>query len=199
MRPTPARRSLTSVLAALDPDDALRDALVYAVGKGAFVAMAMGNAFASGNPTMYPAFYAGGIDGAMSVAAVGRSLTHAWYSSAGSYCEIAAPGGANDDGFGNQGFVVQVSLMPSDQSPLLPAPRFDRYVDVGMIGTSMATPHVSGLAALIMSQYKGITPAAVEALIRNTARDLGAKGRDDLYGAGLIQPRAALFGFGIAR
>jgi subtilisin family serine protease len=182
-----------------DPDDALRDALTYAVGKGAFVAIAMGNDFTNGNPTEYPAFYAAQINGAMSVAAVGRSLKHASYSSSGSYCEIAAPGGATDDGFGAQGLVVQVTLNPTDKTPQLGVPRFDRYVEVGLAGTSMATPHVSGLAALIISQYPGITPAAVEALIKNTARDLGPTGRDDLFGNGLIQPRAALFGLGIAK
>jgi hypothetical protein len=49
-----------------------------------------------------------------------------------------------------------------------------------------------------MSQ--GITsPAAVEAAITRTARDLGTKGRDNDFGAGLIEPRAALRGFGMVR
>jgi serine protease len=62
----------------------------------------------------------------------------------------------------------------------------------------MASPHVAGTAALIISQ--GIkNPAAVETLIRRTAKDLGTPGRDNEYGFGLIQPRAALFGFGIAK
>jgi serine protease len=62
----------------------------------------------------------------------------------------------------------------------------------------MAAPHVAGTAALIMSQ--GVTnPAAVEALIKTTARPLGTPGRNGEYGFGLIQPRAALFGFGIAK
>jgi hypothetical protein len=57
---------------------------------------------------------------------------------------------------------------------------------------------VAGLAALLISQ--GITkPAAVEALIAESAKDLGATGRDDTFGAGLIQPRSALRGFGLVR
>ena len=65
-------------------------------------------------------------------------------------------------------------------------------------GTSMATPHVSGFAAMLMQQ--GITnPAAVEAAMKQFARDLGPAGSDPEYGAGLIQPRTALRGLGLAR
>jgi serine protease len=62
----------------------------------------------------------------------------------------------------------------------------------------MAAPHVAGTAALIMSQ--GVTsPAIIEALIKKTARPLGTGARNDEYGFGLVQPGAALFGFGIAK
>ena len=62
----------------------------------------------------------------------------------------------------------------------------------------MATPHVSGLAALLMQQ--GITdPAAIEAAIEQFATDLGPPGRDDQYGYGLINPRASLRGLGLAK
>ena len=63
----------------------------------------------------------------------------------------------------------------------------------------MASPHVAGLAALIMSQRPGITPAQVESIIRATAKDIGPPGKDNEFGYGLIQPRAALFGQGIRR
>jgi subtilisin family serine protease len=76
---------------------------------------------------------------------------------------------------------------------------FNSFAVFGFQGTSMASPHVAGLAALIMSQRPGITPAQVESLIRATARDLGAPGKDDDFGYGLIQPRVALFGSGIRR
>ena len=62
----------------------------------------------------------------------------------------------------------------------------------------MATPHVSGFAALLMQQ--GITsPAAIEAAMKQFARDLGSAGVDSSYGDGLIQPRATLRGLGLAR
>lgn len=60
-------------------------------------------------------------------------------------------------------------------------------------GTSMATPHVSGVAALLMAARHGnITPAQVRTALQSTAQDLGTTGRDDYYGYGLINADAAL-------
>ena len=61
----------------------------------------------------------------------------------------------------------------------------------------MAAPHVAGVAALLYSQGVN-TPAAVEAAIKRFAQDLGTPGRDDEYGAGLINARASLLGLGVA-
>jgi subtilisin family serine protease len=69
---------------------------------------------------------------------------------------------------------------------------------VGYDGTSMAAPHVAGVAAMLMQQ--GITsPAAIEDALEKTAIDLGAAGRDDLFGFGLVDARNALFGKGAAK
>jgi len=176
----------------------VRDAITYAVQKGAFVSISMGNDFEDGNPTQFPSSYASAIDGAMSVAAIGPSHSRAYYSSTGSYCEIAAPGGNSREG-GTASEVWQVTLSPSASSPLLIQPRFDIYAEVPLQGTSMAAPHVAGVAALIMSQSPGISPAAVERLIRNTALDLGPAGKDDSFGYGLLQARTAIYGFGIIK
>jgi serine protease len=173
-----------------------RDAIIYAVGKGAFVAVAGGNSFEEGNPIEFPAGFAPAIDGAMSVAAVGQSLRRSFYSNTGSFIEIAAPGGDDRDG-GLNGLIWQVTIAFSDSDPsTIIFPRFDRYAEDPEEGTSMATPHVTGLAALLFSQ--GITkPAAIEALIRSTALDKGSTGRDNEFGFGVIQPRVALRGVGV--
>ena len=176
----------------------VRDAINLAVSRGAVVTISMGNEFEEGNPTQFPAAFTPAIDGAMSVAAVGRTLSRAFYSSTGAHCEIAAPGGDSRQG-GQLGQIFQTTLRQADVSELLLVPRFDRYEDTAFQGTSMAAPHVAGLSALIMSQSPGMSPAAVEALIKRTARDLGSNGRDNDFGFGLIQPRSALFGFGIVR
>ena len=175
-------------------------AIAYAVSRGAFVAIAAGNDFEDGNPTVYPASYAATINGAMSVAAIGKSQRRAYYSSTGNWVEIAAPGGDVREGSGQDaGLIWQSTLLPSDQDPdLLSIPRFDNYATVPNQGTSMAAPHVAGLAALLVSQ--GVTrPEAIEALIRATAKDLGTPGKDNDFGYGLIQPRAALRGLGIRK
>jgi serine protease len=190
-------------LGGAEPSTTLRDALIYAVSKGAFVAVAMGNEYQEGNPIEYPAAYASDIDGVMSVGAVGPSLKRAYYSSTGPHIEIAAPGGDDHEG-GANGMIWQATIFRADSNPtVVVSPRFDRYAESAYEGTSMAAPHVAGVAALILSQ--GVTsPAAVEMLIKKTALALGAPdantpGRNREYGYGLIQPRAALRGFGLAK
>jgi len=58
-------------------------------------------------------------------------------------------------------------------------------------GTSMATPHVSGVAALVWSNHTDCTNAEVRTALDNTAEDLGAAGRDNAYGYGLVRAKAA--------
>ena len=65
-------------------------------------------------------------------------------------------------------------------------------------GTSQATPHVAGVAAMLMQQ--GVTdPAVIEEMLEKTAIDLGSPGRDNTFGFGLIDARAALRGLGLAK
>lgn len=177
---------------------ALLQALQYAVQRGAFVALPSGNGFEDGNQTEYPAAYAAQIDGAVEVGAVGRSNRRAFYSTTGAHVELAAPGGDPFDG-GSSGFVYQIAPLFSDFDPnAVIRPRFDRHGVIGSVGTSSAAPHAAGVAALLYAQ--GITnAAAIEAALKQTATDLGTAGRDDDFGHGLINARAALRGMGLAR
>ena len=61
-----------------------------------------------------------------------------------------------------------------------------------LTGTSMATPHVAGIAALLYAIEPGLDQDAVYSVLRATARDLGAPGWDDYHGHGLVDVQAAL-------
>src|SRR5207247_9108749 len=75
------------------PAPVVEDAIKYAVGKGAFIAIAAGNGFEDGNPVEVGAESAARTKGAVSVAAVGRARDHALYSTSGPYVQPAPPGG----------------------------------------------------------------------------------------------------------
>ncbi len=61
-----------------------------------------------------------------------------------------------------------------------------------MSGTSMATPHVAGAAALVKSWWPHLAAREVAAILLTTARDLGAPGVDPIYGRGLLDLEAAM-------
>jgi serine protease len=185
------------------PAPAIEAAIRYAVGRGVFIATAGGNEFEQGNSIEVVAEIASRVKGAVSVGAVDPRRNHAPYSNTGSYIELVAPGGSFS-GFDAEGGVLQQTLdLDLTETFTLPparytAPRFDSLAYYFFTGTSQATPHVSGLAAMLMQQ--GITnPAAVEDALENGALDLGAPGRDNTFGFGLIEAYGTLRGLGLAR
>ncbi len=61
-----------------------------------------------------------------------------------------------------------------------------------MDGTSVSTPYVSGVAALVWSAHPECTNRQIRDILQRTAQDKGAAGRDDVYGHGLVQAQAAV-------
>jgi serine protease len=169
----------------------MRRAVDNAVARGVVVVVAAGNE-ASG--VSFPAT----LDNVIAVGASDARKQLTWYSNSGSELDLVAPGGdfeRDDDGDGIPDGILQQNLDPD----FVLLGRYDVFTyDVFYQGTSQATPHVAALAALLIRQ--GITdPRAVQAAMESTAEDLGAPGRDDVYGHGLIRPDRALTGLGLGR
>lgn len=159
----------------------LRDAITAAYERGVTVVCAAGNDFNNGNAPAFPAAYD---DICIAVGAVRFDLTRARYSNTGSYVDVVAPGGdllvdQNGDGFVDG--IVQQTFVDA----------VDDFAFWFFQGTSMAAPHVSGLAALLAS--RGVRqPDKIRQAIALTARDLGPAGWDPQYGWGLMDAEAAL-------
>jgi serine protease len=164
---------------------AIASAVKYAHGKGVVIVAAAGN---DGNGRVsYPARY----PGVIAVAATQFDETTTFYSNWGAAIDIAAPGGnvrVDQNGDGKPDGVLQHTIVPGD---------IGRTDYLWFMGTSMASPHVAGVAALIMGA--GVRrPDAVEEILLGTARR--PKGRnaaagarvDDHYGAGIVDAAAAL-------
>lgn len=118
--------------------------------------------------------------GVVVVAAVNRSGGRAYYSNFGSVVDVAAPGGAMNVNAGNG---VASTLNAGTTTPGV-----DSYAYYQ--GTSMATPHVAGVAALMLSVNPSLTPAQVETTLRNTARAFPATCNQ--CGTGIVNARAAV-------
>ena len=156
-------------------------AITAAAAADVFIAAAAGNNGDSsvGAPANHP--------DAVAVAAVDYSLNRATYSNRGSALSVSAPGGdlykdENNDGYGD-GVLQQAN--------------FDGlwgyyYVD----GTSMASPHVAGAAAMLRALFPQASRHQIQSALETTALDRGAPGFDSYFGYGVIQIADAIDALG---
>ena len=161
-------------------NQSLLDAISQVRAQGVIIVAAAGNTNIS--DPLYPASYAG----VVSVSAVGPSLQKAPYSNYGRFVDVAAPGGDTSTDLNGDGFIDGVlSTISNDLN--------QNYYSF-LQGTSMASPHVAGVFALMKAVYPNLTPTDVDQLLAGThplttqriTRDLGTVGRDDIFGHGLI-------------
>jgi serine protease len=158
------------------PSSVMEKACRDAYRKGVVIICAAGNS--KSTRIGYPAAY----KECVAVSAIRFDEEIAFYSNRGKDIDIAAPGGdltvdQNDDGYKDG--VLQNTIKVGDPTSE------DYYL---FQGTSMASPHVAGVAALVMSL--GVTnPDAVTSLLKSTARP---KEKDVGYGAGIVDAARAV-------
>ena len=141
---------------------AVETAVAYAERQGVVVVAAAGND-GPGGPVNYPA----ALDTALGVASYDEDHGLSWFSTRGNYVDLAAPG-----------------------SGIVSTTNNGRWSY--MSGTSMATPHVAGTAALLKSAEPALSPSQVRSRLTANAREAGPIGHDVGFGWGRIDPLAAL-------
>lgn len=156
------------------PDDECRApyaaAAALAEARGVLLVASAGNSGDGDNPRIYPA----ACPGYFGVGATNVNDKRAKFSSFGNWVDVTAPGET-----------ILSTLPPEDRRVFFPGYGFAS-------GTSMAAPHVAGIAALLFSLHPQWTPAHVARRIKQTSVDLGPPGRDPRYGAGRVDALAAV-------
>ncbi|MDM7323559.1 MAG: S8 family serine peptidase [Thermus sp.] len=158
---------------------AFLDVLEYGTKKGVVYVFSSGNSYRTGNRPSYPVSYSTQLPGVIGVGATSNDNRRAGFSNAGPYVTVAAPGAAI------------LSTVPVAQNPSTPY--------AFLQGTSMASPHVTGVVALLLSAKPQATPKEIRLALEQgaNARLTGQAAKPDYaaggqYGYGLVDAQASL-------
>ncbi|HEY9856539.1 MAG TPA: S8 family serine peptidase [Stenomitos sp.] len=170
------------------PSQLLADAIAYDLNKGSTVVIASGNGY---GPVFYPAAYAGVICVGATSGAPTAPYTIPSYSNRGPELSLVSPGGDGTHSSADRGIYSTVPTYPTYMSASGIGPSY------GILsGTSMATPIVSGVAALVIADAKArgltLTPSQVRSRLLATARPLGSQTFSSDWGYGLVDPLKAI-------
>ncbi|MFU8861404.1 MAG: S8 family serine peptidase [Cyclonatronaceae bacterium] len=141
------------------------DAINYAAARDVLIVAITHNDGAS-NGVRYPARYASSYSNVIAVGATDHNDSRASYSNAGPQITLTAPGGFGGSGAGDVRNIY--STMPNYAVALTQQAGYSQNYDYAP-GTSMAAPHVSGAAALILSVNPDLTPAQVRSRLEDSA------------------------------
>jgi subtilisin family serine protease len=151
-------------------DPVLGTAVRTARKAGVLVIAAAGNDGAN-TSAFYPAAY----PHVLGVSATDQDNAPAPFSNSGPVVDVAAPG------------VDIISTYNLDYSENTTGALYARFS-----GTSLAAPHVAGVAALVQAEHPNFKRKKIASRITKSATDLGKRGRDDTYGRGLLNARCAV-------
>jgi serine protease len=159
------------------PADASELSAVQYADQNNVVVVAAGGNDGAGGPASFPAAYSGAPyneSNVIAVAATTNTNGHPSYGTTGNYLDISAPGGS------------AAACNPASSCNVLSTWNDGGYRAIA--GTSMATPHVSAAAALLIAAATNCTDSQVKTRLKATATNLGAA---NTFGAGLVNPQAA--------
>lgn len=157
-------------------DTTTQAAINSARSRGTVLVIAAGNDNSNANN-----FNPGNCAGVVNVASTNRSGGRAYYSNYGTSVDVAAPGGAQNSANDSNGVL-------STHNTGSTTPGSDTYTY--MQGTSMAAPHVAGVAALILQKKPTATPDEVESILKTTTRAFPATCTN--CGTGIVDANAAV-------
>ena len=165
---------------------ATQDVITAARNAGVIIIAAAGNE--SSSTPSYPASY----NGVISVSAVNINSGLASYSNYGAYIDVAAPGGDSGD-YNGDGYADKVWSTCADDTSGSIVFNYAAYN-----GTSMATPHMAGVVALMKAINPAMTPSQLDSLLisGDITNDIGAAGKDTQFGYGLIDALKAVVAAG---
>ena len=163
-------RVINLSLGGIGQSETLQSAIRFAADRNVLVVAAAGNAGPTA-ATTYPA----GNDQTLAVTAVDQTMTSPSFTQRGSYIDISAPGTGICSTIRIGGRIDSTRTCISSTEPY-----------ITMSGTSMAAAFISGVAALIIAANPALTAVQVREVILATAYDIGEPGRDEVFGAGLV-------------
>ncbi len=156
-------RIINMSLGGSDESQTLREAVDYAISRNVLIVAASGNERADGNAPNYPAAY----DGVLAVGGTGNSDVVTGFSNTGDYVDIAAP---------------SVGMWTTLPGGSYGTPN----------GTSFSSPYVAGVAALAYTVRADLPQGEIQCILKASADDRGAPGKDPEYGWGRLNALRAL-------